>query len=62
LVKNIQTIIQKRRKKYELRREIYTMTEKKEVVIYDYVDLNVPVMARIYERRIKGYEIEDEQF
>jgi hypothetical protein len=62
LVKNIQTIIQKRRKKYELRREIYTMTEKKEVVIYDYVDLNVPVMARMYERRIKGYEIEDEQF
>jgi hypothetical protein len=45
-----------------LRRGIYTMTEKKEVVIYDSVDLNVPVLARMYERRIKGYEIEDEQF
>ncbi len=39
---------------------------KKEVVIYDYVDLDVPVLARMYERRIKGYrsigyEIEDDQ-
>jgi superfamily II DNA or RNA helicase len=28
---------------------------KKEVVIYDYVDLDVPVLARMYDRRIKGY-------
>ena len=39
---------------------------KKEVVIYDYVDLDVPVLARMYDRRIKGYrsigyEIEDNQ-
>ena len=39
---------------------------KKEVVIYDYVDLDVPVLARMYDRRIKGYrsigyEINDEQ-
>jgi superfamily II DNA or RNA helicase len=39
---------------------------KKEVVIYDYVDLDVPVLARMYGRRIKGYhsigyEIEDDQ-
>jgi superfamily II DNA or RNA helicase len=38
---------------------------KKEVVIYDYVDLNVTVLARIYDRRPKGYrsigyEIEDQ--
>ena len=37
---------------------------KKKVVIYDYVDLDVPVLARMYDRRIKGYrsigyEIED---
>ncbi len=38
------------------------MTEKKEVVIYDSVDLKVPVLTRMYARRIKGYEIEDEQF
>ena len=40
---------------------------KKEVVIYDYVDLDVPVLARMYDRRIKGYrsigyEIAEEQF
>ena len=39
---------------------------KKEVVIYDFVDLDVPILDRIYDRRIKGYrsigdEIEDEQ-
>jgi superfamily II DNA or RNA helicase len=39
---------------------------KKKVVIYDYADLNVPVLARMYDRRIKGYrsigyEIEDDQ-
>ena len=39
---------------------------KKEVVIYDYVDFEVPVLARMYDRRIKGYrsigyDIEDEQ-
>ncbi len=28
---------------------------KKEVVIYDYADLNVPVLARMYDRRLKGY-------
>ena len=38
---------------------------KKKVVIYDYADLNVPVLARMYDRRIKGYrsigyEIEDD--
>jgi hypothetical protein len=38
------------------------MTEKKRGGIYDSVDLNVPVLARMYESRIKGYEIEDEQF
>ena len=39
---------------------------KKNVVIYDYADLNVPVLARMYDRRLKGYrsigyEIEDDQ-
>jgi superfamily II DNA or RNA helicase len=28
---------------------------KKEVVIFDYVDLNVPVLVRMYDWRIKGY-------
>ena len=28
---------------------------KKKVVIYDYADINVPVLARMYDRRIKGY-------
>jgi superfamily II DNA or RNA helicase len=39
---------------------------KKEVVIYDYVDVDVPVLVRMYERRTKGYrsigyKIEDDQ-
>ncbi len=39
---------------------------KKEVVIYDYADLDVQVLARMYNRRIKdyrsiGYNIEDEK-
>jgi hypothetical protein len=28
---------------------------KREVVIYDYADLNVPMLTRMYERPIKGY-------
>ena len=28
---------------------------KKEVLIYDYVDAAVPVLARMFERRVKGY-------
>jgi len=28
---------------------------KRDVIIYDYVDLGVPVLERMYERRIKGY-------
>jgi superfamily II DNA or RNA helicase len=28
---------------------------KKKVVIYDYVDLDVPVLARMYDRRLRGY-------
>ncbi|MGD8991653.1 MAG: DEAD/DEAH box helicase family protein, partial [Desulfobacterales bacterium] len=40
---------------------------KKKVVVYDYVDLDVPVLARRYDRRVKGYrsigyEIEDDLF
>jgi superfamily II DNA or RNA helicase len=39
---------------------------KKEVVIYDYVDSNVRILAKMYDRRVKvyrsiGYEIEDGQ-
>jgi superfamily II DNA or RNA helicase len=39
---------------------------KKKVVIYDYADLDVPVLARMYDRRLKGYrsigyEIGDDQ-
>ena len=38
---------------------------KRNVVIYDYADLDVPVLAKMYDRRLKGYrsigyEIEDE--
>jgi len=38
---------------------------KKEVVIYDYVDFDVPVLVRMYDKRIRGYrsigyEIEDD--
>jgi superfamily II DNA or RNA helicase len=29
--------------------------EKREVRIYDYVDRNVPVLARMFEKRMKGY-------
>jgi superfamily II DNA or RNA helicase len=28
---------------------------KTEVIIYDYADLEVPVLARMYERRLRGY-------
>ena len=28
---------------------------KKEVRIYDYVDQNVPMLMRMYEKRLKGY-------
>ena len=28
---------------------------KTEVLIYDYADLNVPVLRRMYERRLRGY-------
>jgi hypothetical protein len=24
--------------------------------VYDYVDLNVPMLARMYERRLRGYD------
>ena len=30
--------------------------QKKEVLVYDYVDVNVPVSARMYERRVIGYK------
>jgi superfamily II DNA or RNA helicase len=29
---------------------------KKEVIIYDYADLDVPVLARMFERRRRGYK------
>jgi len=29
--------------------------EKTEVVIHDYVDAAVPVLARMYEKRLRGY-------
>lgn len=29
---------------------------KKEVQIYDYVDINVPVLRRMYDKRLKGYK------
>lgn len=28
---------------------------KREVRIYDYVDQNVPILTRMYEKRLKGY-------
>lgn len=31
------------------------LPEKKEVRIYDYVDSGVPVLARMFERRLRGY-------
>ena len=27
----------------------------RKVVIYDYLDFDVPVLARMYDRRVKGY-------
>jgi superfamily II DNA or RNA helicase len=30
--------------------------QKKEVLVYDYVDVNVPISARMYERRVTGYK------
>ena len=32
-------------------------TSKKEVIIYDYADMSVPVLAKMYERRSKGYKL-----
>ncbi len=37
-----------------------------DITIFDYLDLDTPVLARMYERRTKGYrsigyEIEDDQ-
>lgn len=29
---------------------------KTEVVIYDYVDMNEPMLANMYRKRMKGYE------
>ena len=29
---------------------------KKEVLIYDYVDLDVPVLGKMYKRRLAGYK------
>ncbi len=29
---------------------------KTEVIIYDYVDLHIPMLSRMYERRLKGYK------
>jgi len=29
---------------------------KKEVLVYDYVDLEVPVLARMFEKRRRGYK------
>jgi superfamily II DNA or RNA helicase len=29
---------------------------KRVVQVYDYVDLNVPMLARMYERRLRGYD------
>lgn len=29
---------------------------KNEVIIYDYADLNIPMLSRMYERRLKGYK------
>jgi hypothetical protein len=32
-----------------------TCDMKKEVIIYDYADLGVPMLERMYERRRRGY-------
>ena len=29
---------------------------KREVRVYDYADLNVPMLARMFDRRCRGYE------
>jgi hypothetical protein len=29
---------------------------KREVQVYDYADLNVPMLARMFDRRCRGYE------
>ena len=29
---------------------------KKEVIIYDYTDLEVPMLAKMYTRRLRGYK------
>jgi superfamily II DNA or RNA helicase len=29
---------------------------KKEVIIYDYVDLGVPMLAKMFKKRIQGYK------
>ena len=35
---------------------LHRVTERKrEVLVYDYTDLQVPVLAKMYERRLKGY-------
>jgi len=31
--------------------------EKKEIHVYDYVDEKVPVLSRMYGRRLKGYKV-----
>ncbi len=36
-----------------LHRDHYSKTE---VVIYDYVDMNVPMLAKMFERRLRGYK------
>lgn len=28
---------------------------KKEVIIYDYVDFDVPILSKMYQRRCRGY-------
>ncbi len=30
---------------------------KSEVVIYDYADMNVPMLAKMFKRRLKGYKL-----
>ena len=30
-------------------------SNKKEVQVYDYVDQHIPVLVRMYEKRLKGY-------
>ena len=35
---------------------IVSMRGKREVRVYDYADLNVPMLARMFDRRCRGYE------